>query len=137
MTLSRRLRSAPMIPGTRVFVVPVPNDAGTGFCVVLKVILALVNTPATELRSSTCFWKRRLVPNLNACWLRMYERLSTNCQVVIVRRLLTGSSQLIGSLGTFRITAAFSLGSGLLKLKVKRLKPVTNSLTTFGEIVAR
>jgi hypothetical protein len=42
----------------------------------------------TALRSSTCFWKRRFVPNLNVCALCTIDRLSTNCQVVIVRRLL-------------------------------------------------
>src|SRR6185503_3474103 len=136
--LSRRLRSAAAIPGANVFPPAwVLNEAGTGLIPVLKKIRARVNTPATALRSSTCFWKRRLVPNLKACVLLIQERLSTNCHVVIVRRLLIGSSRFSGSFGTLRMTGGFSTGSGLLKLNVKRLKPATNSFTTVGDMVQR
>ena len=51
----------------------------TGLILVWKKIRSRVSTPATALRSSVCFWKRRLVPNLNVCALCTIDRLSTNC----------------------------------------------------------
>ena len=51
--------------------------------------------------------------------------LSTNCQVVMARSLLTTGEKLNGSRGRLRMKGT-GFGSGLPKVKANLLKPATN-----------
>ena len=61
------------------------------------------------------------------CAPRTKLRLSTNCQVVISRELLTGGAKLNGSRTVLR-TKGTAVVAGFPKVKANLLRPTTNSL---------